>query len=171
MQLGPTPSGQGNDGTSDAENSISMFAYVSERKEFQLDKDELHGAVEGFYDALDSVFAGDAGPMGQVWSHAADITCMGPAGDLLVGWPPIEATWVAQAGVVESGTVRPEGIHVFASGDLGVSVGFEHGHVVIGGRSSNVHARATNVFRREDGVWRMIGHHTDPHVATDHEAT
>jgi ketosteroid isomerase-like protein len=136
-----------------------------------MDTTDLAAAVERFYDALNGVFAGDAGPMNALWSHAPEVTCMGPAGDLLVGWAPIEATWVTQAGVVESGTVRPDGLHVYVSGDLGVSVGWERGHVVVGGHSSIVAARATNVFRREQGSWRMIGHHTDPHSDPHPEAS
>ncbi len=132
---------------------------------------DLHAAVAAFYDALDSVFAGNPAPMQAVWSHAADVTCMGPAGDLLVGWAPIEATWVAQAAVVERGSVRPHDVHLFASGDLGVSVGLEHGSLVIGGNTIVVAARATNVFRLEQGSWRMIGHHVDGHADPSGEAS
>ena len=128
---------------------------------------ELGAAQEAFYDALDAVFAGDPEPMRIIWSHAEDVTQMGPMGDLVVGWAPIEAAWVAQAKVIEGGTVRPMDVHLYVSGDLGAAVGLERGHVVIDGETSTVAARATNLFRREHGAWRMIGHHVDPHVA-DH---
>lgn len=126
--------------------------------------EDLAAAQTAFYDALDAVFRGDPGPMRAIWSHADDVTQMGPMGDLVVGWGTIEAGWVAQSTVVESGTVRPQDVHLFASGDLGAAVGLERGHVVIGGKRSEVAARSTNLFRREGGAWRMIGHHVDPHV-------
>lgn len=126
--------------------------------------EELAAAQEAFYDALDAVFRGDPAPMQAIWSHADDVTQMGPMGDLVVGWGPIEAGWVAQSKVVEGGTVRPHDVHLFASGDLGAAVGLERGHVVIGGTRSEVKARSTNLFRREGGSWRLIGHHVDPHV-------
>lgn len=131
---------------------------------------DLAAAQDAFYDALDAIFRGDPGPKQAIWSHAEDVTQMGPMGDLVVGWRAIEAGWVAQSGIVESGTVRPRDVHLFASGDLGAAVGLERGHVVIGGVRSEVAARSTNLFRREGGAWRMIGHHVDPHVA-DHAET
>jgi hypothetical protein len=53
---------------------------------------------------------------------------------------------------------------VSQAGDLAAAVGRERGHVVIGRVRSEVAARSTNLFRRENGAWRMIGHHVDPHV-------
>ena len=35
-------------------------------------------AVAGFYAALNTMFKGDLGPMLEVWSHADDVTYMGP---------------------------------------------------------------------------------------------
>ena len=134
-----------------------------------MDTDDLGAAQEAFYDALDAVFAGDPAPMRAIWSHADDVTQMGPMGDLIVGWAPIEAGWVAQAKIMEGGTVRPLDVRLFVSGDLGAAMGLERGHVVIGGTTSGVAGRSTNLFRREGGVWRMIGHHVDPHVADHHE--
>ena len=131
----------------------------------------LEEALEAFYAALNRVFAGDPDPMRAIWSHAADVTQMGPTGDLVVGWESIESSWAAQAAAVESGEVRPRDVRFFSSGDLGATVGLERGHVVIGGHWSVVAARSTNLFRREGGQWRLIGHHVDPHVADHAEAS
>jgi ketosteroid isomerase-like protein len=125
------------------------------------DTSDLGGAVAAFYDALNAVFAGDLGPMRELWSHADDVTYMSPFGDLLHGWPAIEESWRSQAEAISSGTVRPEELHLFASDTLGVSVGFERGEVTVDGVANPVDIRATSTFRLEDGAWKMIGHHTD----------
>ena len=50
-------------------------------------------AQERFYTALNALFGGDAGPMEDVWSHADDVTYMGPGGGMQVGWPAVSANW------------------------------------------------------------------------------
>ena len=37
----------------------------------------------------------------------------------------------------------------------------EVGSNVIGGKKSVVSLRATSIYRKENGQWKMIGHHTD----------
>lgn len=132
---------------------------------------DVRGALDAFYAALNRVFANDPEPMRAIWSHADDVTQMGPMGDLVVGWRTIEAGWIGQSKVMQGGEVLPHDVHVFASGDLGVTVGLERGFVVIGGQRSVVAARSTNLFRREGGSWQLIGHHVDPHVADHSEAS
>lgn len=119
-------------------------------------------AAEAFYDALNAVFRGDTGPMSAAWSHAADITYMSPFGEILVGREPIAASWAAQARAITAGDVRPEDLRVVSDGTLAVAVGFERGTCVVDGREVRVDIRATSTYRREDGTWKMIGHHTDP---------
>ena len=119
-------------------------------------------AAEAFHDARNAVFRGDTGPMSAAWSRAADITYMRPFGEILVGWAPIADSWAAQARAITSGDVRPEGLRVVTDGTLAVAVGFERGSCVVEGREVRVDIRATSTHRREDGAWKMIGHHTDP---------
>jgi len=122
----------------------------------------LEDATRSFYDALNTMLGGDAGPMLDLWSRAGDVTYMSPFGELLVGWEPIEASWRSQAEAKLGGRVDPAELHHFESDGLGVAVGFERGSVRIEGQDTPVNIRATSTWRLEDGAWRMIGHHTDP---------
>lgn len=122
----------------------------------------LQAATEGFYEALNAMLGGDAGPMLGLWSHADDVTYMSPFGELLVGWEPVRASWQSQADQRLGGEVRPEDLRYFPSPALGFVVGFERGHVEIDGARTQVDIRATSMYRIEDNSWRMIGHHTDP---------
>lgn len=119
-------------------------------------------AASRFYDALNVMFAGELGPMEDVWSHRADVSYLGPGGDLRIGWDDVLASWKEQAALKLGGNVEPADVHVMAGGDIAIvqnrEVGENH-HA--NGRRHTVSIRATNVFRKEDGVWKMISHHAD----------
>jgi len=53
------------------------------------DEQAVREAAAKFYSALNVMFSGDAGPMKDVWSHAADVTYMGPGGGLTPSIPEL----------------------------------------------------------------------------------
>lgn len=122
----------------------------------------LEQASQSFYEALNTMLAGDAGPMLEVWSHADDVSYMSPFGELLVGWETVRASWEGQAGARLGGRVDGEELRHFTSPELGFVVGFERGSVEVDGVATPVDIRATSLYRREGERWAMIGHHTDP---------
>ena len=121
----------------------------------------LHDATTSFYEALNLVLKGDAEPMLNLWSQAADVTYMSPLGELLIGWAPIEASWRDQAANLRGGPIIPEAVHVIEASEMGIVANFERGSVVINAESVPVDIRATSVYRREGNRWLMVGHHTD----------
>jgi SnoaL-like domain len=48
-----------------------------------------------------------------------------------------------------------------ASGDLAYTVGYEHNRVKVDGQPQTYTLRATHVYRREDGQWRIVHRHAD----------
>jgi hypothetical protein len=76
------------------------------------DEKALKDEVAGFYAALDAVFLGDAGPMRAVWSHADDVTYMGPDGGFEVGWNEVGAMWDKQAASKLGGKVSPSDMRI-----------------------------------------------------------
>ncbi|MGA0839033.1 MAG: YybH family protein [Pseudomonadales bacterium] len=118
-------------------------------------------ATANFYQALNVMFTGDGGPMKEAWSHADDITYMGPGGNYLVGWRDIEKEWDAQTARKLGGRVTPTDLHTTESGDLAVINCIESGENAVGGKSEVVKIRSSTVFRREAGIWKVIGHQTD----------
>lgn len=118
--------------------------------------------ADQFYDALNTMFAGDIAPMKSVWSHADDVVYMGPGGSIKTGWSTVWKDWEGQASRKLGGEVRPKDVHFVVQGDLAVMYAREVGeNTNIGGKREKVDIRVTNIFRKEDGAWRMIGHHTD----------
>jgi ketosteroid isomerase-like protein len=119
-------------------------------------------ANDAFYAALNAMFTGAVAPMEEVWSHAEDVTYMGPDGGLKVGWDQVLPVWKEQAAAMLGGEVRPEGTRMTVGRDLAVIQTVERGaNVDSQGNPLAVSIRATNVFRKEGGKWKMIGHHTD----------
>jgi ketosteroid isomerase-like protein len=115
-----------------------------------------------FYAALNAMFTGDLAPMTQVWSHRNDVTYMGPGGGFEIGWEQVRAVWEQQAVRKLGGRVEPTQVRTTPGVDLAVVSVVEVGeNTNADGTPARVSIRATNIFRKEDGVWKMIGHHTD----------
>ena len=125
-------------------------------------------ATAQFYAALNQMFTGDLAPMKEVWPHADDVTYMGPTGGFDKGWSQVLKNWEAQAAMKLGGKVEAVDMRVTAGGDIAVVSDYEHGeNTNAKGEVQKVSIRATNIFRKEDGKWKMIGHHTDllPYLA------
>lgn len=114
-----------------------------------------------FYAALNSLFQGEMAPMEAIWSHADDVTYMGPTGGMQFGWEQVRPIWQQQADKQLGGIVEPRNLHATVGEDLAIVVCFEVGDNLINQRADQVDIRATNVFRKENGQWKMIGHQTD----------
>jgi ketosteroid isomerase-like protein len=125
------------------------------------DTQAVKTAVSAFHDALNVLFTGDTAPMKAVWSHADDVTYMGPVGGMQVGWSQVEPYWDKQAAKKLGGKVDPVDVHVTASPTLAVVHYHEKGENIIDGKPQPVFIRATTTFRKEGGQWKVIGHHTD----------
>jgi ketosteroid isomerase-like protein len=119
-------------------------------------------ATAQFYAALNAMFTGDLGPMKEVWSHTSDVSYMGPGGGFQVGWDEVMASWEEQAAKKLGGSVKPMGMRITVGHDLAIVSNYEIGeNSNAGGQTAKVSIRATNLFRKENGAWKMIGHHTD----------
>jgi ketosteroid isomerase-like protein len=119
-------------------------------------------AVDQFYTSLNALLAGDATGMDDVWSHADDVTYMGPVGGIQVGWDQVREGWNVQAEMKLGGHVEPMDLRITVGDDLAIVEGYELGsNLDAEGRSRPYRIRATSSLRKENGQWKMIGHHTD----------
>jgi len=143
---------------------LSVAGIVSANKTYVLEEDEraVKKAVAEFYNALNSMFTGDLDRMKEVWSHADDVTYMGPGGGFQLGWSQVLGSWEAQAAMKLGGKVMPEQMRITVGRDIAITNNYEKGeNINAGEKPQSVLIRATNIFRKEDGKWKMIGHHTD----------
>ena len=125
-------------------------------------------ANEAFYKALNEMFKGELDPMVAVWSHAPDVTYMGPTGNFDHGWDAVLKDWQGQAAMKLGGIVTPEEISPIVGREVAVVSDYEKGeNTNAQGQVVQLRLRATNIFRKEHGQWKMVGHHTDtlPYLA------
>jgi ketosteroid isomerase-like protein len=121
-----------------------------------------------FYAALNQMFKGDLAAMTKVWSHADDVTYMGPTGDYEHGWSAVLKDWQGQAAMKLGGSVTPTDMHAIIGSRVAVVSNYEVGeNTNAQGKVERLKLRATNIFRREGKQWKMVGHHTDqlPYLA------
>ncbi len=130
-------------------------------EETEMEDKSVAAAVDNFYEALNVMFTGESRPMKDAWSHASDITYMGPSGDYLIGWEQIEKEWDKQTAAKLGGKVVPENIHVVVSGSMAFLNCIEAGENIVNGKTELVNLRSSTIFRKEDGAWKVIGHQTD----------
>jgi len=144
---------------------IVMVASLAPARPVRAAEDDAKGvahAAAQFYSALNAMFKGELAPMTDVWSHADDVTYMGPGGGFQVGWSQVLAEWQKQAAMKLGGTVKPESMRITVGSELAVTSNVEEGeNTNARGKAQKLSIRATNVFRKENGTWKMIGHHTD----------
>ncbi len=124
-------------------------------------EDEVRRASDRFYAALDSMLNGDAGPMADVWSHDSTVSAMHPLGGRQVGWEAVRESWEGAAQAFQGGSLEVSDLEVSGLGDAAYTTGIEHVNATVGGAPLRFDIRATNIYRREGGEWKMVHHHTD----------
>lgn len=107
---------------------------------------------------------GDAGPLGEIATQANPATFFPPRGGREQGAGHVTAVNARGARSMQAGgETTLEILHSQASGDLAYWTGLQHASVLFAGEDQAVemHLRVTEVFRREDGDWKMIHRHAD----------
>lgn len=122
---------------------------------------EIAAAAQEFYKALHDVFQGNTSSMEQIWSHADDVTYLGPQGGILVGWNQVFQAWKKQAQLKLQGKLNEQEIHIIQEGNIGIMQCYEIGTNLVNGKTEQVRIRALNIFRKENGKWKIISHQTD----------
>ncbi|MGI8799579.1 MAG: YybH family protein [Pseudonocardia sp.] len=105
---------------------------------------------------------GDPEPFRAMWSRRDPVSLLGAADPLKTGWDEVKNAfdWVASH-FSDSTDYRFELIAAGASGDLAYTTGWEHNSVSINGKPTTYTLRATHVYRREDGEWKIVHRHGD----------
>ncbi len=99
--------------------------------------------------------------MTEVWSHADDVSYMGPYGGIQRGWKQVRENLQRQADKKPGGQVTYENMQITADRNIAVVGSQIVGETFVNGDRVPVSIRATSTFRKEEGQWKMTGHHTD----------
>jgi ketosteroid isomerase-like protein len=138
--------------------------------------ESVERASERFYAAANHVMRGDPAPMIALWSHSADVTYIDPLRGVQRGWEALLAYWERAARMNQGAPDRvnaaaDDDLLIRAVGDLAYTVGVERIEVTRDGQVTRMKARATNVFRREAGEWKLIHRHAEPPHQVTAEST
>lgn len=123
----------------------------------------LDATMVRYRDAETALHNGDAAPRKAMWARNDPTTLLGAALSA-TGWAEIEPIFDRlQARFSNCTSCEHDVIAAGASGDLAYIVAFEHTTASVNGSKSLPYTlRATTVFRREDGQWKVVHRHADP---------
>lgn len=124
-------------------------------------EDEVRAASEAFYTALNRMLAGDASSLGDIWSHSPTVTTMHPIGGREVGWDQVRASFEQVARESTGGHVEMADQLIRVCDDVAYELGVEHAQFAIAEQQLHVNSRVTNIYRRQDGAWKIVHHHGD----------
>jgi Ketosteroid isomerase homolog len=124
-------------------------------------EEEVRSASKNFYTALNQMANGDATSMADGWSHSPDVTAMHPINGREMGWDAVNASFGQFAQAATDGAISLKDQVIRVNGDVAYEIGTEQGRCKFGGHPVELNHRVTNIYRREDGGWRMIHHHSD----------
>jgi ketosteroid isomerase-like protein len=106
---------------------------------------------------------GDPGPRLAMWSDQDPVTLFGAWGPCKSGWEEVSPVfgWLASR-FADVSDYRLELVAAGLSGDLAYTVAFERSWLSIdaGPAAENV-LRVTQVYRRENGEWKIVHRHGD----------
>jgi ketosteroid isomerase-like protein len=138
------------------------MVQVSIRSASADDGKGVRDAAMQWYVALNAMLKGDPEPFAALYSHADDVTYMGAEGGMRVGWAAAYADWKEQAAKSLGGSVEPVTMHIVVGRDWALCYVNTKGTVKMqDGGTRDTSARESSVFRKENGVWKMIAHHAD----------
>ncbi|MEX2554558.1 MAG: nuclear transport factor 2 family protein [Actinomycetota bacterium] len=125
-------------------------------------------AIERSHRACAAFVNGDPEPLKKAYSHRDDVTVANPFGPPAHGWKQVEETIERAAANWHGGT--PEGFDLvtrYESAELAFTVEIERYRAKVGDRTelAPVALRVTQVYRPEDGIWKIMHRHAD-HITT-----
>jgi ketosteroid isomerase-like protein len=131
-----------------------------------LDED-LDAFIIRCHAALTEQSQGDPQPLLDLWSRRDDVSVMAAVGGYQIGFEAVGKllTWASTAQKFEGWSA--ENLVTLAGPELGTSVELEHYALHVDGEDKGMTLRATHVYRREDGEWRIVHRHGD--ILTDIE--
>jgi ketosteroid isomerase-like protein len=107
---------------------------------------------------------GDAAPLGAISTASDPATIFGPSGGTEQGASRVLEVNEQASRRFHGGTTDIEVLHSGESGDLAYWTGIQRASVKVEGRHdpAPMTLRVTELFRRENGEWKLIHRHADP---------
>jgi ketosteroid isomerase-like protein len=102
---------------------------------------------------------GDAGPRREIWSREEPVTVLGALKNA-TGRTELDDLFAALEQTFSGcASFRFDVVAAEVSGDMAYTVGFEHTQAVVNGEPRTYTLRATQIYRREGGEWKVVHRH------------
>lgn len=146
--------------------ALSILAVSATLSQSSSSDSSLKSFLPQFEAGINGFINGDPAIWKKNASHRDDVTIMGGWGGLAKGWTKVDPwyDWAATRFRESGAKVRVEYISTEVSGNLAYTVAIERSEALVVGqdKSAVMALRVTHVFRREDGVWKLVHRHADP---------
>jgi ketosteroid isomerase-like protein len=127
--------------------------------------DDLDEVIEQSHLTLGEIVKGNPEPLKMVYSHREDVSLANPFGPPVRGWEQAAATIERAASNYKDGEIVGfENVAKYVTPELAYIVEVEQYKAKVGGGEelAPISLRVTSIFRREDGVWKIVHRHADP---------
>jgi ketosteroid isomerase-like protein len=124
--------------------------------------------LEEYHRAGRQITNGNPEAYKRLYSHRDDVTLANPFGPPVRGWSDVSATLDRAAEQYRDGEVVGfETVSTGIGSDLAYTVEVERYRARVGGANeiAPVAVRVTTIFRREEGMWKVVHRHADPITA------
>jgi len=122
----------------------------------------LQDAADAFYAAGNRLLTGDATAFAAIWSEADDISHMGPTGASVFGRQAVMEQFARESAMGFSGTLVADERRYVETAEMGLLICTERtSGMTRDGQELSLDIRSSTVFRKEQGQWKAVHHHTD----------
>ena len=122
---------------------------------------ELRSFVDDCHAAITKQSQGHPEPFLELWSQAADVTIMAAIGGYQVGFDAVSELLKAASKTQHFDGWHAENVATVLNEELAFTVELEHYAHTVDGEDRGMTLRATQIYRREEGRWRVIHRHGD----------
>ena len=127
--------------------------------------DDLDEVIEQSHLTLGEIVKGNPEPLKMVYSHREDVSLANPFGPPVRGWEQAAAIIERAASNYKDGEIVGfENVAKYVTPELAYIVEVERYKAKVGGgeKLAPISLRVTSIYRREDGVWKIVHRHADP---------
>lgn len=128
---------------------------MSEREDF------LEWVGARLRDAEVALHNGDSGPRRAIWSTSDPVTVFGAWMDANGAAEAFQLFGRLEDSFSDCTSYTHEVISADVSGDLAYTVGYEHTAASVQGEPRKYTLRVTQIYRRENGEWKVFHRHAD----------
>jgi ketosteroid isomerase-like protein len=127
--------------------------------------DDVDELIEQYHLAQGEFLKGNPEPVKKLISHREDVSLANPYGPPVRGWEQVAKTIEHASSLRSDGEfVGSEIVAKYVTPELAYVVQIERAEAKVGGGEdiTSYALRATNIFRPEDGTWKLVHRHADP---------